>query len=197
MAFDAHKNLAYSTVLTAPSPATSGTSLVLASGGGALLPAAPFNAVLWPTGANPLTSNAEIVRVTAIAADTLTITRTQEGTSARTVVAGDQFANAMSAKVFTDIEAATQFVDFTKDLGVSRRSGTFDLTGLSGLTVGKNATVVQTGQPIATKGNSTDEFEMDAIQLTGFVLNSTTLRIFWQAPSTVVGTYAFAYQLAA
>ena len=103
----------------------------------------------------------------------------------------------MSAKVFTDIEAATQFVDFTKDLGVSRRSGTFDLTGLSGLTVGKNATVVQTGQPIATKGNSTDEFEMDAIQLTGFVLNSTTLRIFWQAPSTVVGTYAFAYQLAA
>ena len=85
-------NFAYSTVATAPSPATSGTSLTLASGGGALMPAVPFNATVWPIGAQPLSSNAEIVTVTAISTDTLTITRAQEGTSARTIVAGDQFA---------------------------------------------------------------------------------------------------------
>ena len=45
---DAVKNLAYSTVATAPSPATSGPSLVLASGGGVLMPAVPFNAFCGP-----------------------------------------------------------------------------------------------------------------------------------------------------
>lgn len=102
---DAHSNFAYSTVATAPSPATSGTSLVVTAGQGALFPAAPFNAVIWPTGAQPLSTNAEVVRVTAIATDTFTITRTQEGSSARTVVVGDQIAANITAKVLTDIEA--------------------------------------------------------------------------------------------
>lgn len=101
---DAHKNFSYSTVLTAPSPATSGTSVVLASGGGALMPAVPFNATIWPTGSSPLSSNAEIVRVTAIASDTLTITRSQESSSARTVVVGDQFAATVTKKTLEDIE---------------------------------------------------------------------------------------------
>jgi hypothetical protein len=104
--FDAHKNLAYSTVATAPSPATSGTSLVVATGDGALFPAVPFNATIWPAGASPLATNAEIVRVTNRSTDTLTIVRAQEGTSARTVIIGDQIANTITAKVLTDIEAA-------------------------------------------------------------------------------------------
>lgn len=106
---DSHKNFAYSTVATAPSPATTGTSLVVAAGGGAKFPAVSFNAVVWPAGANPLTTNAEIVRVTAIATDTFTITRTQESTSARSIVVGDQIAAAVTAKTLTDIE--TQPVD--------------------------------------------------------------------------------------
>lgn len=101
---DAHKNFAYSTVLTAPSPATSGTSLVLASGGGAKMPAAPFNGNVWPTGAQPLDTNAEVVRVTLIAGDTLTIVRQQEGSAARTIVVGDQFSAAITVKTITDIE---------------------------------------------------------------------------------------------
>jgi hypothetical protein len=83
--------------------------------------------------------------------------------------------------------------DFTKDLGAAEYSGTFDITGLSGLTVGKNVTIVQTAQPIASKGNARDEFEMDAIELTGYVVDAATIRAYWQAPSVVVGTYAFAY----
>lgn len=99
---DAVKNFAYTTVATAPSPATSGTSLVVASGTGALFPTAPFNLTIWPVSAQPTTSNAEIVRVTAISTDTLTITRAQEGTTARTVIVGDQIALTVTAKTMTD-----------------------------------------------------------------------------------------------
>lgn len=106
---DPFKNFAYGTVLTAPSPATSGTSLVLGSGQGARFPLpstdGAFNVVLCPVATQPLASNAEIVRVSARSTDTLTIARTQEGTSARTVVVGDQVFLAPTAKVFSDYKA--------------------------------------------------------------------------------------------
>lgn len=94
---DALKNFAYSLVATAPSPATTGTSLVVTAGQGSLFPTAPFDAVIWPAGSNPLSTNAEVVRVTAISTDTLTIVRQAEGTSARTVVVGDQIAANITA----------------------------------------------------------------------------------------------------
>src|SRR3990172_4035035 len=106
MAFDSHKNFAYSTVLTAPSPADSGTSLVVQSGDGTKFPAVSFNATVWPTGVQPLTTNAEIVRVTAISTDTFTITRAQESSTARSIVVGDQIAATISAKTLTDVEQA-------------------------------------------------------------------------------------------
>lgn len=104
MSLDARKNFAVSTVATAPVTPTAGTSLVLAAGDGAKFPAAPFNAVIWPTGANPTSTNAEIVRVTVKSTDTLTITRAQESSSARTVVVGDQIMQAVTSKSLTDIE---------------------------------------------------------------------------------------------
>ncbi len=104
MAYDLHSNFSYSTVATAPSPATSGTSLVVASGQGSRFPTAPFNVVVWPANQNPVSSNAEIMRVTAVSTDTLTITRTQESTSARSIQVGDQIATNITAKWFTDIE---------------------------------------------------------------------------------------------
>lgn len=108
MSYDAHKNLAYSTVATAPSPASSGTSLVVATGDGSKFPAVPFNATIWPIGALPTPANAEIVRVTTVSTDTLTITRAQESTSARSVIVGDQIAATITAKLLTDIEANTR-----------------------------------------------------------------------------------------
>jgi len=101
---DAHKNFAYSTVATAPSPAASGTSLVVAAGDGAKFPTPPFNVTVWPIGVIPLTTNAEIARCTAISTDTLTLTRAQEGSSARTVIIGDQVAATITAKTLTDVE---------------------------------------------------------------------------------------------
>lgn len=104
MAFDAHKNFSYGVVATAPSPASSGTSLVLTAGQGANFPTPPFNATVWAAGAQPLASNAEIVRVTGISTDTLTITRAQESSSARSIVVGDQVAATITAKTLTDAE---------------------------------------------------------------------------------------------
>lgn len=101
---DAHKNFAYSLVASAPSPAMSGTSLVVTGASGANFPAVPFNATIWPTASQPTTVNAEIVTVTAISTDTLTIVRAQEGTAARTVVAGDQIAATITLKSLNDVE---------------------------------------------------------------------------------------------
>lgn len=101
---DAHKNFAYSTIATAPSPATSGTSLVVQAADGAKFPTPPFNATVWPVSTQPTTANAEIVRVTAVSTDTFTITRTQESTSARTIVVGDQIAAGITVKTITDLE---------------------------------------------------------------------------------------------
>jgi hypothetical protein len=94
-----YKNFAYSTVATAPSPASSGTSLIVSAADGAKFPAAPFMVTIWPSGTQPTTTNAEIAEVTQVSTDTLTITRAQEGTAARTVVVGDQIAAAVTAAV--------------------------------------------------------------------------------------------------
>jgi hypothetical protein len=64
MPFDAHKNFAYSTVALAPSPATSGTILCVATGEGALFPTLPVDASIWPAGTQPTAVNAEVVRLT-------------------------------------------------------------------------------------------------------------------------------------
>lgn len=93
----ASKNLAYSTVATAPSPASSGLSLVVAAGDGAKFPAVPFNVTIWPTASQPTTANAEIAVCTAVSTDTFTLIRAAEGSSARTVVVGDQIAATLTA----------------------------------------------------------------------------------------------------
>ena len=103
---DAHKNGAYSLVATAPSPASSGLSLVVTAAQGTRFPATPFNATIWPTAVMPDPSNEEIVTVTLVATDTLTIVRAQEGSSARTVVVGDQIAATITLKTLAEIEAS-------------------------------------------------------------------------------------------
>lgn len=105
---DAHKNFAYTTIATAPSPATTGTSLVVAAGTGKLFPTAPFNAICWPAEVQPLSTNAEIVRVTAVATDTFTIARKQESTTAQTITAGFQIDAGITVKTLTDAENLTQ-----------------------------------------------------------------------------------------
>jgi hypothetical protein len=101
---DVHKNFAESLVAIAPSPAISGTSLTVTSTEGGLFPATPFNATVWPAGAQPTTANAEIVRVTNILGDVFTIVRAQEGTPANALAVGFQIAATITAKTMFDAE---------------------------------------------------------------------------------------------
>ena len=100
---DAYKNFAVSIVATAPSPGLSGTTLTVTAGQGGRFPAPPFNATVWPSGVLPDPTNAEIVRVTAIATDTLTIVRAQEGTTARTIATGNLIAATITKKLLDDL----------------------------------------------------------------------------------------------
>lgn len=102
------KDFATALIATAPSPATSGTSLVLATGMGARMPAVPFNAVAHPDGQLPTLDNAEQVLVTARTTDTLTITRAQGLTSAKSIATGWRLSNS----IFTsDILNASSVTD--------------------------------------------------------------------------------------
>src|SRR5581483_1184806 len=103
--FDNMANFAATTVATAPSPATSGTSLVVTTD--SVLPVPPYDAVVWPTGSQPTSSNAEVVRVTADSSGTLTITRQAEGSSARSITVGDNFAANITLKALTDLQSGT------------------------------------------------------------------------------------------
>jgi hypothetical protein len=107
MAYDGHANFAYTTVATAPDPAASGTTLVVAAGTGTLLPPVPFNATVWPADTEATAANAEIVRVINVSTDTLTIQRAQESTTAKNIAIGWQIANTISKKVITDLEASS------------------------------------------------------------------------------------------
>lgn len=144
-------------------------------------------------------------RVTAGTGDPEDLTPTQvtsmldafaSGSKGLAPASGGGTANFLRADAtWASPTASVAYTAFTKDLGHSRRSGTFDITGLSGLTADKTVIVVQTGAAISSKGNARDCPEMDLILLTGFVLNSTTIRVFWRCDSVVVGTYAFAYAI--
>jgi len=100
---DALKNFAISLVATAPSPATSGTSLVVTAGQGSYFPATPFDATIWPSGVQPTNTNAEIVRVTNVSTDTFTITRAQYGTTAQSIAVGYQIAQTVDANLLNQL----------------------------------------------------------------------------------------------
>jgi hypothetical protein len=88
------------------------TSIALQSGQGAKLPATPFNMIWWnstdfPNPAND--PNVEIVRVTNVAGDTLTISRAQEGTTAanhNTSAKTYSLVLGITAKMIADIQSA-------------------------------------------------------------------------------------------
>lgn len=83
----ARKNFATSLVATAPSPATSGTSLVVTAAEGSRFSSddLPVYATAHPANEIPTLDNAEVVQITAISTDTLTIVRAQKGTSAKSI----------------------------------------------------------------------------------------------------------------
>ena len=83
------RDFALGIVETAPSPATSGTTLVLQTGQGEDMPTTlPFKLIAYPPNLLPVKSVLEELLVTARTDDTLTIERAQGETTAKTIEAG-------------------------------------------------------------------------------------------------------------
>ena len=81
-----------------------------------------------------------------------------------------------------------------KDLGaLPRRSGTFDITGLNGLTTDRPVLIQQASGPYTGKGTLADEAEMDQVSVTASVLDPSTIRAYWNSPTFVVGSFKFHY----
>lgn len=142
-------------------------------------------------------------RLTTAQRDTMTGIAVADGMLIYNSTAATHQARKAGAWVdFPGAAAAGSFAytSFTKDLGVARRTGTFDITGLSGLTPDRVVNIVQTAGAIASKGNARDEPEMDLIELTGYVVDANTIRAYWACGggmSVAVGTYEFAYVVSA
>jgi microcystin-dependent protein len=117
------KNLANGTVLTAPSPATSGTTLVLDSGYGSAMPAVPFFLTLTPPGQLSTMGNSEVVLVTARSTDTLTIVRAMKSTTARSIASGWVVSNSIY------VETSTQVGDIMTTLNATPRAGRLFMDG--------------------------------------------------------------------
>src|ERR1019366_4004500 len=137
MALDPSANFAKSTLSTGY--ASGATTLVLTTGGGARFPAPSFNAVYYDSGVYSDPSDdpsVEIVRVTGVSTDTLTVTRAQEGTSAAnhntaghtyTLVAGP------TSKLLTDIyslglKGGRQYWKSTQSVGMQSTGVAFGAT---------------------------------------------------------------------
>lgn len=192
MTFDAHANFAYSTVATAPSPATTGTSLTVQAGDGAKFPAVPFNATVWPANTQPTTANAEIVRVTNISTDTFTITRTQEGTSARSIGVGDQICNSITAKVVTDIEnnlgkPYNYLINGGFDFAQRQTPGTFTNNG--------STTVDAYGADRWKSGYETNQNEYARTDTNGSLETGITARYYGNYKQISNGSKFCAYQI--
>lgn len=144
------------TVATAPSPATTGTSLDVDSGQGALFPAAPFYAVVYPVGEEPTSSNSEIVKVTAKATDTFTIDRIQDNTAARTILVGDAIALCIIASEVNDVE--TGLADHLADTSDAHDASAISIVDAGGYFTGTDveAALQELGAGGGGGGGATD-----------------------------------------
>lgn len=189
---DSHKNFAYSTIASAPSPATSGTSAGVQTGDGLLFPAVPFNATVWPSGVTPLATNSEIVRVTNISTDTFTFVRGatsgaglngEPNNQNRSIVVGDQIAAGITAKTLTDAE---RLEVFNKGAGIISQnfplleatatatvSNTRVYGGLLPLVVGDVINNISVGVRTAGAGTTPTSIVLGLLDKTGKVLQQS------------------------
>ena len=82
-----------------------------------------------------------------------------------------------------------------RDLGsLPRISGTFDITGLSGLTPGNPVMIHQTAGAYTGKGTLSDEAELDVLKVSAFVFDASTIRAYWHSlTGMVAGNFKFCY----
>ena len=126
-----------------PATGAGSTTIVLTTGTGALFPAisggTTFKGTLWDAATQTIN---EIVLVTAISADTLTVIRGQEGTTARAWNVGDIFGNYITAGTLANAVQQDQVQLGTYDIPTV--SGNNTITG----TVASNLTALTNGMRV-------------------------------------------------
>jgi hypothetical protein len=158
MSIDPVVNFGKVTVSTGYS--SSATSIVLNSGNGAKLPASfPFNLIWWNATdyADPADDpGVEIVTVTAIATDTLTVTRAQEGTSASSKNASGKtykMVQGPTAKTIADLGGLSGFRNKLRNSSLSQwysgTSGTAPTTAGTSNWTAEGVYILPTGASVA------------------------------------------------
>jgi hypothetical protein len=144
----------------------SDTTIVLSSGGSSL-PSPSFNLVWWNSTDYPDPSNdpnAEIVRVTGVSGNTLTITRAQESTAASTKNTANKTYTIMlgiTAKMITDIGSNLQ-----KPWRYVNVSGTID---------GNNATFTISPAPFDPNSLQLSLARQPQVQGIDYTISGTTI----------------------
>lgn len=115
---DQAKNFAKGTIIGTVE--TTDTTLTVDTGQGLRFPTPPFNATLYNSTDYPDPADdpaVEIVRVTGISTDTLTVTRAQESTAARESVLGKTLflVAGLTAKVINDLAPALDRISDASD----------------------------------------------------------------------------------
>ena len=126
-------------------------------------------------------------RVTAINFAGAGVTAAVSGTVATVTIAGGG-----GGLTLTEVEV---------NLGAKARySGSFDITGLSGLTPNAQVLIVQKAAAYTSKGDRQDEAEMDQVHCTGYVVDAATIRAYWTCMlhgGPMIGNVKFGYAVSA
>lgn len=146
------KDYATSTVATAPSPATSGTSLDVASGHGSRFPAAPFSVTVHPTNEMPTLDSAERLLVTGVSGDTFTVVRAQGDTTAKSIADGWRITNTLfksdldekadASSVPTSLDDLSGTLDDITEGSTNKHFKSTEKSKLSGIAAGAEVNTV-------------------------------------------------------
>jgi len=148
----------------AGSIASTATSITLSSGNGALMPALAAGEFFFATLIDS-SNNLEVIRVTARSADVLTVTRAQDGTTARAYAAGDKVELRLVAATFLELVQRDGSVVMTANLN----HGGFKATGLAEPTVstdGATKNYTDTAISSAVSAEATARSNADAAEIT-------------------------------
>lgn len=140
-----------------------------------------------------------------VAADVTDFSEAVDNRVAALLVAGsnvtltyNDIANTLTVAASGGSGGAASFITVEKDLGSSpRTAGSFSITGLSGLTIGKPVLITQAVGPYTGKGTLADEAEMDQVSVSASVTAANTITAYWTAMNNVMGNFKFDYLVGA
>lgn len=178
------KDFATSTVLTAPSPTDTGTSLVVQSGHGARFPAAPFYITAHPPSEFPTLDNAEKILVTDKTSDTFTIDRGEGDTVAQYIEAGWRISNAVFLDDFPDT-----FDDLTDGTTNKAFTGT-EKTKLSDIEIAADVTDAgNVGSSIHGASSKITPVDADTVPLIDSEASNVLKKLTWANLKAAIKSY--------